>query len=441
MLSPVLIVGAGTWGCSIALHLARRGYTSITVLDSSPVPSPTSAGNDLNKIAEEAREPKDEDSDEDYFWNKTTQIAMKAWKEDPLFSPLYHPMGFIMAAVGDEAYEKCIAYAESEGILLTPLKSKEDFQTTMPKGVLTGDFPGWRGFWKKSGAGWVSASATLRAMHDEASNLGVQFITGSPVTSLIYSSSRDSILGARTADDKDHLAGITILSAGAGSDALLDFKKQLRPTAWTLAHLPLTPSEAKLYLNLPVLYGVDRGFFIEPSHSPGSAHELKICDEHPGYINPILSPSSGEVIGSRPFAKEQVPLSSSSRIRSLLSETMPHLAGREFSFARICWDADTIDRTFLIDKHPELNGLVVVVGGSGNGFATAPAIGVVVADLIEDKLDSRLKKAMRWRPEIAEERDWWDTQDRFGGEGKVMDFRDVREWTSIGEDESKETET
>jgi sarcosine oxidase/L-pipecolate oxidase len=45
-----LIVGAGVFGLSTALHLAQDGYTNITVLDRAPVPSPYSAGNDLNKI-------------------------------------------------------------------------------------------------------------------------------------------------------------------------------------------------------------------------------------------------------------------------------------------------------------------------------------------------------------------------------------------------------
>jgi thioredoxin reductase len=51
--SNILIIGAGTWGCSIALELARRGHTDITVLDGSDFPSAISAGNDVNKIAEE----------------------------------------------------------------------------------------------------------------------------------------------------------------------------------------------------------------------------------------------------------------------------------------------------------------------------------------------------------------------------------------------------
>lgn len=50
--SSILIIGAGVWGCSTALHLARRGYTNVEVLDPYPVPSPIAAGNDINKIME-----------------------------------------------------------------------------------------------------------------------------------------------------------------------------------------------------------------------------------------------------------------------------------------------------------------------------------------------------------------------------------------------------
>jgi sarcosine oxidase/L-pipecolate oxidase len=51
--SSILIVGGGAWGCSTALHLARRGYRRVTVLDAYPIPSPISAGNDVNKIVEQ----------------------------------------------------------------------------------------------------------------------------------------------------------------------------------------------------------------------------------------------------------------------------------------------------------------------------------------------------------------------------------------------------
>jgi len=379
-----------------------------------------------------ANEPSEDDDDDDFFWNRIHQLAMGAWKHDPLLKKFYHDTGFIMAACGDDAFEHCLDYARSEKTELIPLETKEDFYSTMPVDVLTGEFPGWRGFWKRGGAGWVFASGALKAIQSEAVRLGVKFITGSPegkVESLLPSPYTDGVVGAITADGVKHRALKTILAAGASSDLLLDFKKQLRPTAWTLAHIPMSADEVERYKDLPVLYGVDRGFFIEPDFEN---HEIKICDEHPGYCNFV---PDGDDIRSIPFARQQIPKEAELRMRRLLNETMPQLADREFTFARICWDADTVDRKFLIDEHPDLNGLILAVGGSGHGFMTSPAVGILVADILEGKSEDRIRKMMRWRPETSEKRDWWDTQNRFGAEGKVMDLRTVTEWTNIGESE------
>jgi sarcosine oxidase / L-pipecolate oxidase len=46
----ILIVGAGVFGLSTALHLGQDGYSNITVIDRESLPSSCSAGNDLNKI-------------------------------------------------------------------------------------------------------------------------------------------------------------------------------------------------------------------------------------------------------------------------------------------------------------------------------------------------------------------------------------------------------
>lgn len=46
----IVVGGAGTMGSSTALHLARRGYTDVRVLDMFQPPSANSAGNDMNKV-------------------------------------------------------------------------------------------------------------------------------------------------------------------------------------------------------------------------------------------------------------------------------------------------------------------------------------------------------------------------------------------------------
>ena len=137
---------------------------------------------------------------------------------------------------------------------------------------------------------------------------------------------------------------------------------------------------------------------------PDANHELKICDEHPGYCNWETNPAGRQI--STPVANHQIPDEAEKRIRSFLQDTMPHLADRPFSHARICWCADTPNDAFLISKHPGYPSLVLGVGGSGHGFSYIPAIGGVIADCVEDKMDCDMQQLYRWRPETAINRDW-----------------------------------
>ena len=361
-----------------------------------------------------------------------TRAALKGWQTDPVFAPYFHETGFIVAASTPEL----IAHLKKQEIDpmqadFEDLQTPADFRNTMPPGVLTGDFPGWKGWLSRKDTGWIHARKAIVSAATEAKRLGVQFITGSPegqVVELIYENG--DVKGASTADGKRHMTDYTILAAGAGSDQLLDFEKQLRPTAWTISHIRMSPEEAQQYRNLPVLFNPGKGFFIEPDEDH---HELKICDEHPGYCNFVEDFRRPGEERSVPFAREQIPLEAEARARSFLQETMPHLADRPLAFARICWDTDTVDRAFLIDRHPRYASLVVAVGGSGNGAMQMPAIGGFIVDALEGKLQDELSNVVRWRPEMAIDRDWHSTQNRHGGLHKVMNLQEIKEdeWTCI----------
>lgn len=283
-----------------------------------------------------------------------------------------------------------------------------------------------KGGFKKDGAGWVFARGALVATFEEAKRLGAKFITGpaGDVQKLIVQGG--DVVGAETSDGTKHFASTTILTAGAQAPKLLDLKKQLRPTAWTLAHIKMTKEECELYKNLPVLFNIESGFFMEPDAENG---ELKICDEHPGYCNWTTDDAGQKA--SVPFAKHQIPVEAEIRVREFLQATMPQLKDRPFTSARICWCADTPDRNFLIDRHPDFKSLVLGVGGSGHGFMHITSVGGFIADTLEGVLDERLKHAFRWRPETAVNRDWENVQSRRGGPNRVMDFGTVKEWTNI----------
>src|ERR1700730_3595263 len=84
----VMILGAGIFGLTGAIELARRGH-SVTVMDPGPIPHPKAASNDISKAVR-----MDYGSDE--FYMSLMEEAFWAWDRWNLESEqtLYHQDGF-----------------------------------------------------------------------------------------------------------------------------------------------------------------------------------------------------------------------------------------------------------------------------------------------------------------------------------------------------------
>ncbi|CAD6445725.1 cdc73eb1-2fa9-4dba-8156-db2da58834a3 [Sclerotinia trifoliorum] len=196
--SRILIARGGTWAVCTAIRLARRGYIDVTIFDTYSIPSPISAGNDINKIVEEGSFLEDED---DISMISTKQPGVGC--HDTIFKPYYHPSGYIVAADISAALEQLEKReTPNSRIGFVTLNIAGEFRKTMLPGALTGDFPGWKGVFKSSDAGWVHARKAVKSF----------------VTSLIFGD-RD-VLGIKTADGKEHRGDRAILAADAGADAL-----------------------------------------------------------------------------------------------------------------------------------------------------------------------------------------------------------------------------
>ena len=70
------------------------------------------------------------------------------------------------------------------------------------------------------------------------------------------------------------------------------------------------------------------------------------------------------------------------RTREFLAGRFPDLASRPVVETRVCQYESTPDTHFLIDRHPDLENVWLVGGGSGHGFKHGPQIGRHVAELL-----------------------------------------------------------
>jgi glycine/D-amino acid oxidase-like deaminating enzyme len=70
------------------------------------------------------------------------------------------------------------------------------------------------------------------------------------------------------------------------------------------------------------------------------------------------------------------------RARAFLARRFPALAEAPLSESRVCQYENSSDGHLVIDRHPGLDNVWVVGGGSGHGFKHGPAVGAHVAELV-----------------------------------------------------------
>jgi glycine/D-amino acid oxidase-like deaminating enzyme len=69
-------------------------------------------------------------------------------------------------------------------------------------------------------------------------------------------------------------------------------------------------------------------------------------------------------------------------VRAFMARRFPALADRPLNEARVCQYENSSNGDFLIDRHPTLENVVLVGGGSGHGFKHGPAVGRYAAELV-----------------------------------------------------------
>ncbi|EFX03499.1 fructosyl amine: oxygen oxidoreductase [Grosmannia clavigera kw1407] len=418
--SRIVIVGGGTFGLSAAYHLARSGYSAVTVLEKgAAIPGPQSAANDINKIVRaEYTDP---------FYSDLALEAISAWTADTVFAPHYHQTGYLLGVSGaaPEVGRRTLAL-QLESLQSHPawagkiehVRSREDLHRVAP--ALDGDMPGWSGYFN-SFSGYAHSANALRAIHRTVLDLGVQVELGKDVVELIYEAIQSGqpdqscrCVGVSTATGHRYAADVVILTLGANVGRLLPaVGNQVVAKAWALAHVQLTPDEAKRLRGIPVTFMRDLGFFFEPEPTTGL---FKVCAEGAGFSNFV--PSLGLSVGASVEDSALLPPAAEAKMRRLLAQALPTLADRPFIDGHLCWCADTADSDYVIDTVPGTTGLVIATGDSGHGFKMLPIAGKWIQEVAE----KGHQDLPRWR--------WKEGADARAADkhrsGEVVDINDIK---------------
>jgi glycine/D-amino acid oxidase-like deaminating enzyme len=120
--------------------------------------------------------------------------------------------------------------------------------------------------------------------------------------------------------------------------------------------------------NLPVWGDHGKRFFYG---IPGSGRRgFKVADDTRG---PTFDPTNGKRIITPATLK---------RVREYLACRFPAMKAAPLIETRVCQYEQTPDSNFIMDRHPRMNNVWLLGGGSGHGFKHGPALGERMAELL-----------------------------------------------------------
>jgi glycine/D-amino acid oxidase-like deaminating enzyme len=360
----IAVIGAGAFGGWTALHLLERGVR-VTLLDAwGPGNSRASSGGET-RIMRATYGP-------DQPYTELAARALKLWQkyERRWKKQFLHRTGVLwMVSSRDDAYERgSLAMLRESRIKFQELSTRE-MKKRWPQ-INFADVH-WGIF--EPECGYLDARASCQAVVDA-------FIAeGGTYRQLAVSADglESAPLRSLTLSDGSRLkADHYVFACGPWLGKLFPetLGKIIRPTKqdifffgspagdsrFTDAHLPVWGDHLSIDHGKRFFYGI-----------PGSDRRgFKVADDTRG---PAFDPTNGERIITQATLK---------RVREYVAFRFPAMKDAPLIETRVCQYEQTPDSHFIVDRHPRMNNVWLLGGGSGHGFKHGPALGEIMADLI-----------------------------------------------------------
>ena len=358
--ADVVVVGAGTMGAWTALGAVRSGRRTVLV-DAYGAGHPRATSGDETRIIRSSHGA-------DAFYARWARLARDRWIElgEAAGERFFHEAGCIWFARRDDGFEAASeATLRAEGIPVERLDRAAIAERWPHMGLDGVEFAVY-----EPEAGLLLARRAVAAVAAAVTAEGGRFELSSVRPGRAAGTRLETVVAP---DGSEIAGGAFVFACGPWLPRvfpelvgdLIKVTKQdvfyVGPPGgdgrfaaeWT----PCFVDYDAAYYGIPAVEG--RGFKVAPDR-----------------YGPVFDPSHGD---------RMVDPESARLLRTYLAVRFPDLADQPIVETRVCQYETTPDTHFLIDRHPDLENVWLVGGGSGHGFKHGPLIG----DLVVARLDGR----------------------------------------------------
>lgn len=361
------IIGAGAFGGWTALHLLERG-ARVTLLDAwGPGNSRASSGGET-RVMRGTYGP-------DQPYTEMAARALKLWVkyERRWKRQFLHRTGVLWMASGrDDAFER----GSVEMLRAAKIKFQEMSVTKLRKHWPQINFEDIKWGIFEPECGYLDARASCQAVVEAVVAAGGKY---RQVAVLNDGLENETPRGLSLSDGSRLKANFYIFACGPWLGKLFPqtIGDLVQPTKQDVFFFGTPAGDDRFSdAHLPV-WADHRGRF--RYGIPGNDRRgFKIADDTRGAV---FDPSNGERVVSPETLRD---------IRDYVGFRFPALKDAPLVETRVCQYEQTPDSHFIIGRHPAMDNVWIVGGGSGHGFKHGPAIGEMVAGLI---LDDRAPEA------------------------------------------------
>ncbi|HTU42817.1 MAG TPA: FAD-dependent oxidoreductase [Candidatus Aquilonibacter sp.] len=355
----VAVIGAGAFGGWTALYLQERG-ARVTLLDSwGPGNSRASSGGET-RIMRCTYGP-------DQPYTELAARSLKLWQkyERQWNRQFLHPSGVLwMVASPDDAYERgslpLLRDAGTKFSELTTAQMRKRWPQISFSNVRWGIF--------EPECGYLDARSSCQAVVDVFIALGGEYRQ----LAVLPEELEVSPLRAVNLSDGSRLkADLYIFACGPWLGKLFPqtLGSLIQPTKQDLFFFGPPAGDARFNdSQLPVWGDHGERFFYG---IPGNfSRGFKVADDTRGEA---FDPTSGERVVSQ---------QNLARVRDYVASRFPAMKDAPLIENRVCQYEQSPDSDFIVDRHPRMENVWFLGGGSGHGFKHGPALGEMMAELV-----------------------------------------------------------